>query len=111
MNQKYPYIAIIEDFYKTSKGNYLCREKGKDLSTHPYDWPIFVPEQHAKEISVFPIHGILTKEKNNAFVNGERITCRLLSYDVEKLKGMLNLDTLLEEGAKKALLQDLIKLL
>lgn len=101
MEQEYPYIAIIEDFYKTSKGNYLCREKGKDLNTHPYDWPIFIPEEYSKEITTLPIFGIIIKDYNQAFRGGERITCRKLSYDFNTLQEIVN-ESFTEEGRKRA---------
>ncbi len=109
MDKHHPYIAIIEDYYKTSKGNYLCREKGNDLSTHPYDWPIFIPEEFTKEISKLPIYGILIKDKNQAFVNGERITCRVLSYDHKKLQDILDRPIKDKEDCRNEILEFLRK--
>jgi hypothetical protein len=108
MNQKkYPYIAIIEKIYHASTGNCLGREKDKDLNTHPYDWPIFIPKEFAEQITTLPIYGILIKDKNTAFKNGERITCRVLNYDLEKLKEIINTSSTLEQRAEEAFLKSI----
>lgn len=92
MQKQYPYIAIIEDFYKASTGNYLCREKGKDLTTHPYDWPIFIDGHIGEKMQKekFPIYGLIVMQKAPKFRNGERITCISLSYDLQEITDELN---------------------
>jgi hypothetical protein len=105
--QEYPYIATIEEIYTASTGNCLGREKGKDLKTHPYEWPIFIPKEFAQQIISLPIYGILIKDRNIAFKNGERITCRVLSYDLEKLKEIINPSSTLEQRAEEAFLKSI----
>lgn len=90
MEKKYPYVAIIEEYYKTSNGNFLCREKDQDINTHPYDWPIFVPEEFTYQIKSLPIYGILYKESHQAFRGGERITCYIVSHHKEELENIIN---------------------
>ena len=108
MEKKYSYVAVIEDYYKTSKGNYLCREKDQDMNTHPYDWPIFIPEEFTKEITSLPIFGIIINDYNKAFRGKERITCRKLSYDIDHLQSIVD-ESFTEEGIKRAELWDRLK--
>jgi hypothetical protein len=108
MEKEYPYVAIIEEYYKTSKGNYLCREKDQDINTHPYDWPIFVPEEYTKEISSLPVFGLIIKDYNQAFRGGERITCRKLSYDSNQLQSIVD-ESFTEEGRKRAEIWDRLR--
>ena len=93
--QEYPYIATIEEIYHASTGNCLGREKGKDFNTHPYEWPIFIPKEFAEQITTLPIYGILIKDRNTAFNNGERITCRVLRYSLEELQLITNIDNVI----------------
>lgn len=88
--QEYPYIASIEDIYKASTGNYLCREKGKDLTTHPHEWPIFIESHIGDKIGELPIFGFLVKQINPKFRNGERITCIYISNNLEEITAELN---------------------
>lgn len=67
VKEEYPYIAIIEEVYKTKTGNFLCREKGKDLNIHLYEWPIFIAKEDTQKITTLPVYGILIKDYNSAF--------------------------------------------
>lgn len=85
-----PYIAKIDEIYKTGNGNLFCREEGKSEFEHHLDWPIFIPKEIADNVFEIPFYGIIITVNNPAFFNdGRRLTCRTISKDIEALETII----------------------
>lgn len=99
-----PYIAKIVDYYETGNGNFFCREENKQEFDHHLDWDIFIAKDVATTIKGLPFWGIVVTDHNNQFFNGKtRLTCRVLSYDLNDLVKIFEEKDLLQHEIDKAI--------